>query len=60
MEDFYRSIGMPTNLQELGLAPTEEQLRALARGCAAACGGSRGAAKVLYEEDMYNIYKMAL
>ena len=60
MEDFYRSIGMPTNLRELGLAPTEEQLRALARGCAAACGGSRGAAKVLYEEDMYNIYKMAL
>ena len=51
---------MPTNLRELGLAPTEEQLRALARGCAAACGGSRGAAKVLYEEDMYNIYKMAL
>ncbi len=60
MEDFYRSIGMPTNLRELGLAPTEEQLRALAHGCAAACGGSRGAAKVLYEEDMYNIYKMAL
>lgn len=60
MEEFYRSIGMPTNLRELGVAPTEEQLRAMAHSCAQACGGSKGAARVLYEEDMYNIYKMAL
>ena len=30
------------------------------KACAAACGGSKGAARVLYEEDMYNVYKMAL
>ena len=60
MEDFYRSIGMPTNLRELGLNPTDDQLHAMARSCASACGGSKGSARVLYEEDMYNIYKMAL
>lgn len=60
MEDFYRAIGMPTNLRELGLTPTDDQLRAMAKSCAAACGGSKGAARVLYEEDMYNIYKLAL
>lgn len=60
MEAFYRSIGMPTNLRELGLNPTDDQLHAMARSCASACGGSKGSARVLYEEDMYNIYKMAL
>ena len=60
MEDFYRSIGMPTSMRELGLAPTDAQLRAMAASCAQACGGSKGSARVLFEEDMYNIYKMAL
>ena len=60
MEDFYRSIGMPTNMRELGLAPTDAQLRDMAASCAQACGGSKGSARVLFEEDMYNIYKMAL
>ena len=60
MEDFYRSIGMPTNMRELGIAPTDAQLRAMAASCAQACGGSKGSARVLIEEDMYNIYKMAL
>lgn len=60
MEEFYRQIGMPTNLRELGLTPTDEQLHAMAASCAAACGGSKGAARLLYEEDMYKIYKMAL
>lgn len=60
MEGFYRSIGMPTNMRELGIAPTDAQLRAMAASCAQACGGSKGSARVLFEEDMYNIYKMAL
>ncbi len=60
MENFYRSINMPTNLRELGVQPTEEQLRALAKGCEAAVGGKMGSAKVLYVEDMYNIYKAAM
>ena len=60
MEAFYREIGMPTNMRELGIDPTDEQLHAMAHSCASACGGSKGSARLLHEEDMYNIYKMAL
>ena len=60
MEAFYRESGMPTNLRELGIDPTDEQLHAMAHSCASACGGSKGSARLLHEEDMYNIYKMAL
>ena len=60
MEEFYRSIGMPTNMRELGITPTEEQILEMARSCREACGGKKGSAKVLYEEDMANIYRMAL
>ena len=60
MEDFYRSIKMPTNMKELGIAPTPEQMATLARMCAAATGGQIGSAKVLKEADMAAIYKMAL
>ena len=59
MEDFYRSIDMPTSFGELGITPTEEELTELAHQCSFACGGSQGSAKVLYEEDMLAIYKMA-
>ncbi|WP_346669660.1 iron-containing alcohol dehydrogenase [uncultured Subdoligranulum sp.] len=60
MEAFYREIGMPTSMRELGIDPTDEQLHAMAHSCASACGGSKGSARLLHEEDMYNIYKMAL
>lgn len=59
MEDFYRSIDMPTNMKELGIEPTEEQVLEMANGCARATGGKVGSAKVLYEEDMAEIYRMA-
>lgn len=59
MEDFYRSIGMPTNLRELGIQPTDEQCRAMAAGCARAFGGKRGNAKVLLEPDMAAIFSSA-
>ena len=58
-EVFYRSIGMPTNLKELGVAPTDEQLHIMAAGCAAAGGGQQGSIRTLYEEDLYKIYVMA-
>ncbi len=60
MEDFYRRIGMPTSLHELGIAPTEEQLRELAEKCGIASGGKKGSAKVLREADMLAIYRAAL
>ena len=59
MEEFYRSIGMPTNMKELGIEPTDEQIAAMAAGAAKACGGSRGTAKKLFEEDFVQIYKNA-
>lgn len=59
MEDFYRSIKMPTNMKELGIAPTDGQLKTMAHMCSLAAGGSKGSAKKLYEEDMYQIYRMA-
>ena len=59
MEDFFRSIGMPANLHELGLDLTEDQIQALAESCSAACGGSMGSARVLHKEDMVEIYRMA-
>ena len=59
MEDFYHSIDMPTNFKELGIAPTEDQIVAMAESCLSACGGPKGSAKLLYLEDMINIYRMA-
>lgn len=60
MEDFYHSIDMPTNMRELGINPTEEQILQMADGCARATGGKVGSAKVLHQEDMEAIYRMAL
>ena len=60
MEEFYREIGMPTSIHELGIEPTEEDLKTMAHKCSIACKGSKGSAKVLHEEDMYQIYKAAL
>ena len=59
MEEFYRSINMPTNLRELGVNLTDEQVHELAVLCALHNGGKRGAAKVLYQDDMEAIYAMA-
>ena len=60
MEDFFRSIGMPVTLGELlDRTISEEDVLLLARNCALATGGKVGSARVLYEEDMANIYRMA-
>ncbi|MBP3875121.1 MAG: iron-containing alcohol dehydrogenase [Lachnospiraceae bacterium] len=60
MEDFYRSIGMPTSIHELGVDPTEEQIKIMAHNAIIASGGKRGSARVLYEDDFVEIYKAAL
>ena len=59
MEDFYRSIQMPTCFSELGIAPTQEQLSTMAHMFHIACGGKKGTAKVLQEADFPKIYEMA-
>lgn len=59
MEDFYHEIGMPVNMKELGIAPTDGQIKEMAAGCMAASGGRTGSARKLSQEDMIRIYKNA-
>lgn len=62
MEEFFRSINMPTSLTELGIKPTDEQLHELAVKCSRngarriGTDGIRG----LDEADMETIYRAAL
>ena len=58
-EDFYRSINMPTNLRELGVKATDEDLVLMAHKCAVGVGGAMGSAKLLNEQDMLNIFRAA-
>lgn len=59
MEVFYRSIEMPTNLRELGIEPTEEEMRELALKCSFFGRRKIGCVKKLDQEDTYQIYQMA-
>lgn len=59
MEKFYHSIGMPINLQELGIHPDKQQIREMAERCNIASGSHTGSAKKLTVEDMAAIYLMA-
>ncbi|MBE5893321.1 MAG: iron-containing alcohol dehydrogenase [Lachnospiraceae bacterium] len=59
LENFYRAINMPTNMRELGVEPTDEQIDAMAHGVALAKGEKFGSAKVLCEADAAAIYRMA-
>lgn len=60
MENFYHAVQMPINMRELGIHPTDEQLHEMAVRASKACGGSKGSAKVLCQDDMEKIYRMAL
>ena len=60
MEDFYRQIHMPTNMKELGISPSKEQIRFMAASCEEKTQGPNGAVKPLHKEDMEKIYTMAL
>ncbi len=56
---FLREIGMPTSLTELGVDPTDKEYKVMAERCAAAGGGKKGSAKVLYVQDIENILRNA-
>ena len=58
-EAFFRRIGMPVTLRELGFVLTEEQIAWLAASCARGGNGKKGSAKVLYENDLAEIYHLA-
>ena len=59
MEDFYRSIDMPTSLTELGIQPTDEQILEMAQKCVFFGKRTVGGFKVLKAEDVEKIYQMA-
>ena len=59
MEAFYREIKMPTNLRELGVNATDDDLMLMAHKCAVGVNGGKGSARFLKEEDMLEIYKMS-
>lgn len=59
MEDFYRSIGMPTSINELGIELTDEQIHELAYKCSFKNTRTIGNFKILNMDDMERIYTMA-
>ena len=59
VEEFYRSINMPTSIKELGIDVTDEQIAELARKCSIAAKDNLGKVRVLHEADMAAIYTMA-
>ena len=59
MEGFYRSIGMPTNIHELGIVLTDEQIEELAEKCTFFGKRKIGAFMPLDKEDIIKIYHMA-
>lgn len=59
MEDFYRAIKMPTNLRELGVNATDDDLKLMAHKCAVGVNGGKGSARFLREEDMLEIFRMS-
>ena len=59
MEDFYREIKMPTNLRELGVKASDDDLKLMAHKCAVGVNGAKGSARLLREEDMLEIFRMS-
>ena len=59
MENFFRSIHMPTNLRELGVNPTDEEYKVMAEKCSITTKNHLGSVRVLKKEDMEAIYRAA-
>ena len=59
MEDFYTSIDLPISISELGITLSDENIKKLAFMCSFEGKRTIGAFKVLNQEDMEKIYRMA-
>lgn len=57
-EAFFCSVEMPVSIEGMGIALTDEQINTMAAKCAA-INPALGDIKVLHEEDMRMIYRMA-
>lgn len=59
-EAFFKSLGMPVSLSELGVGPlADDALKELAAACTRCGARTVGRFKVLDTRDVYNIYKAA-
>lgn len=59
MEEFFRSIRMPVSLGELGVEPSDEQIKELAYKCSFQETRTIGGIQKLGRADMEEIYRMA-
>jgi hypothetical protein len=61
IEDFYRRIGMPTNIRELlgGRVITDEEIEVMVDKCSRGGTITVGSLEELRAEDMRRIYQMA-
>ena len=59
-EEFCRAIQMPTSIHEMGIEPTEAQMREMAEKCIEGLGGPAGKVVKLSADDIFEILKMAL
>ena len=59
MENFYRSIDMPTSIKDLGVEVTDDQIDELAEKCTFFGKRTVGCVKKLGKEDLKAIYTMA-
>lgn len=58
-EQFFREIGMPASIHEMGIQLTEEQIKELALKCSNHDGRTIGGFRILDRGDMEEIYRMA-
>ncbi len=59
MDDFFRSINMPTNLRELGIKPTKDQIEEIAEKCTFFGKRTLGSVMVLGKKEILSIYTNA-
>ena len=59
MESYYRSVGMPTSLCELGIHVTEEQIKEMADKCSFYGKRTVGVMKKIGAPEAAEIYRMA-
>lgn len=60
MEDFYREIKMPVSIRGLGIEPTDEQIKEMAKKCESKFENGVGTMKPLFAGDMEKIFKAAM
>lgn len=58
-ENWCREMGMPINLKELGISPSDSQIEEMATNCIDSAGGPFGTIKTLNKDDVIKIYHMA-